>query len=276
MAQQGSACVNTPEEFIDKFKPKFISDECMTPPEIMQVVHDYVERYYKLNPANFIQPFYEGGNYQAEDYTEKIVVDNPPFSFLHQILDFYIARDIKFFLFAPALTLFTNARRRCALIVTEARLTYANGARVPTAFITNLETPKIRTALDFQATLKEANAKVAPKITRGFTQARKGKVNKYEYPDTLFTATKVLKYAHYNVPLVIENYRYIRQLEAQKPLKKGIFGSGVLIGGRKAAQLKDDLENAPVNPETIIKLELSEQELQTVAEMDEKDGEVND
>ena len=56
-----------------------------------------------------MRPFWPGGDYQRENYPAGcVVVDNPPFSILSQICRFYNAHGVKYFLFAPALTLFSN------------------------------------------------------------------------------------------------------------------------------------------------------------------------
>lgn len=47
-----------------------------------------------------------------------MVVDNPPFSILAEIIDYYLANNIKFFLFAPGLTCFNylaKNRKVCIL-----------------------------------------------------------------------------------------------------------------------------------------------------------------
>ena len=44
-----------------------------------------------------------------------MVVDNPPFSILQRIVNFYMARGIWFFLFAPALTLLRRRYDVCCI-----------------------------------------------------------------------------------------------------------------------------------------------------------------
>ena len=72
----------TYEELVESAKPKLTTDDCYTPENIYSVVRDYVAERYGLDPGTFVRPFYPGGDYQAEDYTGKVVVDNPPFSIL--------------------------------------------------------------------------------------------------------------------------------------------------------------------------------------------------
>ena len=62
--------------------------------------------------------------YENFDYPENsVVVDNPPFSIISKIIRFYNERGIKYFLFAPHLTLFgTNQDYTC--IIADAQVIY--------------------------------------------------------------------------------------------------------------------------------------------------------
>ena len=126
------------EEFVEKFKPKKTTDDCYTPPEVYEAVAEWTASEYKLDRENFVRPFYPGGDYKHFDYDGKIVVDNPPFSILSKIIDFYILHGVQFFLFAPNLLLFSILRNRdCTALIVDNSVTYENGARVETSFITN-------------------------------------------------------------------------------------------------------------------------------------------
>ena len=99
---------NTTEykEFEDKFKPKKTTDDCYTPDNIYETVADYVATRFKVDRNKFVRPFYPGGDYEKYNYmSDSIVVDNPPFSILAQIVKWYQSQGIKFFLFAPGLTI---------------------------------------------------------------------------------------------------------------------------------------------------------------------------
>ena len=130
----------TYEEFVEKFKPKKTTDDCYTPERIMNIINDYVEEKYTVDRKNFIRPFYPGGDFEKEDYTNKIVVDNPPFSILKKILDFYDEHNIKYFLFCPALTSTKYADKRTFIAIKD-NIIYENGAVVLTGFLTNLGKP---------------------------------------------------------------------------------------------------------------------------------------
>lgn len=92
---------NTTEykEFEDKFKPKKTTDDCYTPDNIYETVADYVATRFKVDRNKFVRPFYPGGDYEKYNYmSDSIVVDNPPFSILAQIVKWYQSQGIKFFL----------------------------------------------------------------------------------------------------------------------------------------------------------------------------------
>src|SRR5690554_1468155 len=126
------------DAFVDKFEVKNTTDDCYTPPEVYQVVLDYINEKYSLDGKEVIRPFYPGGDYQAIDYhNNMVVIDNPPFSMITQICRFYIERNIKFFLFCPHLTAFSSDID-CSYVIPFADIVYENKAKVKTAFATNL------------------------------------------------------------------------------------------------------------------------------------------
>ena len=126
--------------FVEKFKPKKTTDDCYTPPEIYDVVADYVTERFGIDRADMVRPFYPGGDFESFAYPDGCcVVDNPPFSILQRIKRFYRDNGIKFFIFAPSLTAFSGAlTTEFTHIICDANITYANGAVVRTAFVTNM------------------------------------------------------------------------------------------------------------------------------------------
>ena len=148
------------DDFVEKFKPKKTTDDCYTPENIYNAILDWCVKEYGVNKADVVRPFYPGGDFENFDlYKENsVVIDNPPFSILSKIVGFYVHYGIKFFLFAPTLTLFSAASYRdyVCFLATGADIIYENGAVVPTSFVTNLEdkelqcrtTPDLRKILD--------------------------------------------------------------------------------------------------------------------------------
>lgn len=77
-------------EFLDKFEPKKTTDDCYTPGEVYDVIADWVASKYAISRDAFVRPFYPGGDYQHYEYPDGcVVVDNPPFSILSEIVSFY-------------------------------------------------------------------------------------------------------------------------------------------------------------------------------------------
>ena len=214
------------EEFVDKFKPKLTTDDCYTPPTVYEAVADWVASEYGADKEKFCRPFYPGGDYENYDYNGRIVVDNPPFSILSKIIDFYTEKNVKFFLFAPNLTLFSTKRdRTVAVLPLGANITYENGATIATSFVTNLESSDIaiRTAPTLFQAVKAANTLELKKI--------KKQLPKYSYPDNVLTAAKIYSYNKYGIDVVIKDSecRFIRSLASQREKKKAIFGGGFLV-----------------------------------------------
>lgn len=219
----------TYEEFVDKYKQKKTTDDCYTPDVVYDAILKWVVSEYGINAADIVRPFYPGGDYRAQDYTGKIVVDNPPFSMLAQIIDFYLENEVPFFIFAPALTLFNygnRIERGLCLVACYVTITYENGAKIKTSFITNMDNVSVRTAKSLAVAIKEAQ------------QAPDGRVVKYKYPPHVITATHVGSIRPHDGDLKFNRseIKYIRRLDAQKPHKKEIFGGGFLISDDAAAR----------------------------------------
>lgn len=51
----------TYDEFVEKFKPKKTTDDCYTPPEVYEVIKDWVCRTYNVDENKIMRPFKPGG-----------------------------------------------------------------------------------------------------------------------------------------------------------------------------------------------------------------------
>ena len=249
----------TYDEFVEKFKPKKTTDDCYTPPEVYEAVADWVANEYNLDKSFFVRPFYPGGDYERYDYTNKIVVDNPPFSILAQIIMFYTGKEIKFFLFAPTLTL-CRYGDYCTVFPVGTDITYENGATISTSFATNLEPHEIRarTPPTLYKAVDEAN-----KINK---QKDKKSLPKYSYPTELVTTATIYPFAKYGIDFVIPRSESVRvsALDTQRQYKKTVFGCGWLVSERvKAEREKAEREKAErekAEREKALRWELSERE----------------
>lgn len=251
---------NDYEKFISKFKAAKTTDDCYTPQPIYEAVVDYVfEKAQLPEDTVIVRPFRPGGDYTAEEYPEgSVVIDNPPFSILAKIVRFYVARGIKFFLFAPALTLFSSSSAYCTKIVCGVSVTYANKATVSTSFLTNIygdnaiicdnELYRKLKAIDEQITGK--SAKELRKIT---------------YPDCVVSSALLGKIAK----------RVSLTLPASEiaPIKSAggvaIFGGGYLLSSKAAAE-RAAAERAAAERAAVEVVRLTPMELRLIDELDGK------
>ena len=238
---------------MEKFKPKKTTDDCYTPPGIYAVVRDWACKEYGIDPDKIVRPFYPGGDYEHYDYPEgAVVLDNPPFSILAKITAFYLERGIPFFLFAPSLTCFSA--RTCEEgtnhLICDANIVYENGAVVRTSFVTSYGGNVI--------------AQTAPELTRLINEEAKRQLRetvkelpKYSYPDHVVTSA----------------------LDAQRPYKKEIFGYGLLLSDRlaaeKAAAERAAREKAAAERANMTMWTLSDREKQIAKELSQAEKERN-
>ena len=240
------------DAFVEKFKPKKTTDDCYTPPIVYDAIRDWACNEYGIDPDSIVRPFYPGGDYEHHEYPDGcVVLDNPPFSILSKIISFYNSKDIKFFLFAPALTLLSPVCDGYCGIAVGASITYENGAKVSTSFATNLESNAARTSPEIYKIITEENKKNERKLHR--------ELPKYDYPDNVITATFLQKLSKYGISFSVPKNESVRisALDMQKENKKTIFGKGLLCSDRVAAE-KAAAEKAAAEKENKVIWSISE------------------
>lgn len=260
----------TYEEFVDKFKSKLTTYDCYTPLVVYDVVKDWACNRYGISEKDIVRPFWPGADYTKDEYPEGcVVLDNPPFSILSKICRFYLDRNIKFFLFAPSLTVLSGKDVCMEMnhIVCGANVVYENGAVVRTAFVTNLGE---------DGNVVEACPELGQKINRTvevFCEETARKLPKYTYPDCVVTAAMLHRLCSYGVSFQVKKTEcaQISALDAQKQARKTVFGSGLLLSTeatkRKIAAEKTAAENA-----TVVCWQLSDRERAIIAELDTQSG----
>ncbi len=239
------------EGFLEKFEPKKTTDDCYTPANIYEAVRDWAVREYGLHGREIVRPFWAGGNYETFDYPAGcVVIDNPPFSILSKIVKFYYRNRVDYFLFSPYLTNFGIGAGRDGVnhIIVPCTVTYKNGAKVDTCFVTNLGDDFIRTAPDLMDAIQAAED--ANGATRGTP------LPKYEYPDAVITSARIGWLCKHHQPYRVkrEDCAFIRKLDNQGG--KAIFGAGYLLSQRAAA------ERAAAERAAAIKWQLSPREIE--------------
>ena len=245
-------------EFEEKFKPKKTTDDCYTPQAVYEAVKNWAVKEYHLEGSEIIRPFYPGGDYKRHKYPDGcVVIDNPPFSILAEIKRFYQDEKIKYFLFAPSLTLFASDEAS-SYIITNSDITYENGAVIHSAFVTNLESAKIRASPSLSKEIDIAQKQDSVQLPR------------YDIPNNVVTSARLGKIAKYvELKIYPEQCVFIRHLDSQKESGKALYGSGFLISNKAAAE-KAAAEKAAAEKaaerETII-WTLSEREKKIIEEL---------
>ncbi len=213
------------EAFVEKFKPKKTTDDCYTPQAVYDAVLAFVGRLVDLTGRPVCRPFWPGYNYQEYPYPEGcVVVDNPPFSIYAQIVRWYLSRGIDFFLFSPSLTTFVRGAD-VTYFITNASITYENGAVVNTSFVSNLVpgvriwlNPDLRAAIDACA----PPPKMVPKNT---------------YPDTVVTSAILGKIIdrHVELKILSDDAQWVKNLDTLERAGKSLWGAGGFILSERAA-----------------------------------------
>ncbi len=242
------------EAFTEKFEPKKTTDDCYTPPEVFDLVLQYVGKNCDLSGKKIIRPFYPGGDFEALEYpADGVVIDNPPFSILSKIVRFYTKKEIPFFLFAPHLTLL-GCCHDCTAIVVSADIKYDNGAVVKTSFVSNM----------FGEAKVIGDAELCQEFKK-LAANQKANLPKYDYPDHVLTVSAVAWCVEKGISVRFDqkDLVFVRGLDSQKVHGKGIFGAGFLISEKAAAE-KAAAEKAAAEKVNKLIWELSEKELQII------------
>ena len=244
---------NDPEyqEFVKKFEAKRTTDDCYTTDVVYDAVAEWVASEYNVSRANFVRPFYPGGDYQKERYKPTdIVVDNPPFSILASIIDWYNERGIRYFLFGPQLTLLGTTARRCACLAVGVSITYANGASVNTSFATNMEPDDIAFRADARLW------KMVNDANREFEKTIRKQLPKFIYPTNIIMTPTLSAFSRLGIDFVAKKCEVeaISELDQQREAGKAIFGKGYLMSDRLTAE-RERCEKLRVEREILMKEE---------------------
>ena len=237
-------------------KRKIKTDEYYTPPKVYEAVKNWVCAEYGIDERQIVRPFWPGGDYENFEYPQGcVVLDNPPFSFLSKIQTYFEQRMIRYFLFAPGnvLTAIANHNAACCIIC-DASIKYHNGEYVKTNFVTNMAGGAIvaETRPDLTDAVNNAmndNAREAPK-----------EKPRYIYNENMISAAGLQKLAGHGVRFAVkrDDCVFVRRLDAQKNHGKGIYGGGLLLSERAAA------ERVSAERAAAIRWDLSEREWEIV------------
>lgn len=228
------------DEFVAKFskpRPK-TTDECYTPSKVYDAVKSWSIKEYHLEGRPIIRPFWPETDYRKWDaYPDGcVVIDNPPFSCITQIVRDYREHGIDFFLFAPALTLFSVDAGNAKYVVSNSSIIYENGANVKTGFVTSLGRWKVHCSSTLSAAIRQAQAKPEPKPA------------KVRDPHVLTSAT-AQKFADDDLCFLEDEVQFVRTAGGEK-----VFGGAFLCG-------------VPVEPDRPVDIPLTDIEQGIVARL---------
>lgn len=248
---------NDYESFLAKFKenPK-TTDECWTPKDVYEAVLKYVGEVYPLEGKQILRPFYPGGDYEHAEYpADGVVVDNPPFSIFTKICRFYIEHKIPFFLFGPALTIFSCCKHGATAVVVGSPIVFTNGTKVPCNFASNL----------FGNVLALSSPRLEELIKECPSQNVAVALPKYDYPDNLLSVSDLQTLAHRGVEFIVEreSCACVRKLSAM-PKGKSLFGDHYLLSSAKAKAKTKAKAKVKAKAENRIPIPLSSAEIEIV------------
>ncbi len=117
----------------------------------------------------------------------------------------------------------------CA-VCADADITYENGAKVRTNFVTNLDPAVARTAPGLHRAVKDAVERVRREQSRSLPS--------YEYPDAVLTAAMLNRYSKYGIDFRVMpgECARISALDHQREHGKAVFGGGLLLSESVAAE----------------------------------------
>lgn len=252
------------QEFLEKFEQKKTTDDCYTPDNVYEAVKAWACKEYGIKEKDIIRPFCPGGDYEKENYKKgAVVLDNPPFSILTDILKFYLEKNIKFILFCPTVSAFTSVEGVCSICLST-QVTYENGACVNTSFMTNLEPgTKARSAPDLNQAILDAD-----KVNRRLFHRE---IGKYVYPPECITSAQVGKYSKYGVNFRVkaDACLMVPELDSQKAEGKSIYGRGLLLSEAMTEENKKAEANAEAE-----KLRQEREKPKSVWEISEREREI--
>ena len=262
---------STPEydDLIERSTHKLTTDDYYTPKIVYDAVKNFVVDYYGLKNCRIIRPFSPGGNYQAEDYSgDCVVIDNPPFSIITEVIKYFLAKSVQFFLFAPALSIFAAGAGECNYLPVGTTIMYENGVRIATSFVTSLGDLKIDTCPELYQIIEAA--------TKAYKIREKGILAENYYPDNVINY-KIQSLSRHGVHYRVraDDCYFIRALDAQKPLGKGVYGAGFLLSEKSASEKKEAEQAAEkIAAEKMVaeKWELSEREIKIIKSLGGGEG----
>ena len=244
----------------DSFVAKFndvakTTDDCYTPKDIFDEVVKYVGTIVNLSDKLILRPFFPGGDYENAEYPDNgVVIDNPPFSLFTNIVRFYSARQIPFFLFGPGMTI-ASCCKYCTAVIINTTVRWDNGAQVRLNFASNLFGDL------YMTTAPELNKAIKACPSQNQTRG----LPTYAYPEELLSVSDMQTICGGGVKFSISRHEavIVKKLD-NKPMDSGLFGDHFLLSADKAA--------AKAAAKNVIHIPLSDRERRIVEKLKDKNN----
>lgn len=239
------------EEWLNKFSETLkTSDDTFTPANVYKTVYEWADKHYHISGRPIERPFYPGGDYRNYKYRKNcVVVDNPPFSILTKIIDFYIENKIDFFIWCPHLTSLQYIVKGVTLVIADAPVIYSNGARIATGWLTNLdEENAVVCSNELRLTLEQCNID----NKKQFDCGKSNHLTNYSYPPELLRVgvlNQLGKRCEYAIPRdQVYLKEVVRTTDAQKEYnrvnkkKQSVYGGGFWISPAEAERIQKTIK----------------------------------
>lgn len=264
------------EEWLNKFSETLkTSDDTFTPANVYKAVYKWADEHYHISGRPIERPFFPGGDYRNYNYRENcVVVDNPPFSNLAEITDFYLEKKIDFFIWCPHLTSLQYIARGVTLVIADAPVIYSNGARIATGWLTNLDKENaVICSNELQLALEQCNID----SEKQFGWRKSKRLAKYDYPPELLRVgvlNQLSKRCEYAIPRdQVYLKKIVRTTDQQKEYnrankkKQAVYGGGFWMSSAEAERIQKAVkeneikrfDNAEEDPVIVIKKSEREQ-----------------
>lgn len=199
--------------------------------------------------------FIQGGDYQKFKYKDSdIVVDNPPFSIENKILDYYNANNIKYFLFCDGLSVINRLtkNRKSTIIIIDYAISYENGVRVNTNFVTNLD--------------KKQKIKVRKNFLKNDLNSE---TKTYKLPLEVISIKELsqLSRSGYEIDIDADEFVYTYKLENYKH----IYGSNIILKSSIAKSIHNTIKDIKAKKEKdAITIEFNDKEKEILKRLNER------
>lgn len=275
------------EEWVKKFDElqnrPHTSDDTFTPANVYKTVYKWVDEHYHISGCPIERPFHPGGDYRNYNYRENcVVVDNPPFSILAEIIDFYLEKKIDFFIWCPHLTSLQYIVKRVTLVIADARVIYSNGAEIATGWMTNLDKKNaVICSNELQLALEQCNID----NKKQFGCGKSKHLTNYDYPPELLRVA-VLKQLSKRCEYAISRdqvylKKVVRTTDAQKEYNKknkkrlALYGGGFWMSSAEAERIQKTIKENEIKrikrEDPVIVIKKSERE-QAIIDSLKKEG----